>query len=245
VIRALIVDDEPLARRRIASLLQEHADFTIVGEAAHGEQAIDDIQALRPDVVFLDVQMPVVGGFDVVEAIGAEAMPHTVFVTAYDVHAIRAFEVEALDYVLKPFDDLRFGRVLDRVRRVRSGDASGARLAAAVRACAPKRLVARSGGRVRIVHWDDVDWIAAAGDYAEVHARGQVLLINETITALAARLPTEVFARVHRSTIVRLDKMAELRLEAHGDGVLKLASGSELRVSRRYRDAVDRFLGLT
>lgn len=243
MIRALIVDDEPLARQRIASLLGEHADFAIVGEAEHGEQAIEHIQALRPDVVFLDVQMPVVSGFDVVEAIGAEAMPHTVFVTAYDVHAIRAFEVEALDYVLKPFDDLRFGRVLERVRRAGNGEGRGVRLDAALRACAPPRLVARSGGRIRIVHWDDVDWIAAAGDYAEVHAGHQVLLVNETIGALAARLPPELFARVHRSTIVRLDRIVELRLEVHGDGVLKLAPGDELRVSRRYREAIDRYLG--
>jgi len=240
MIRALIVDDEPLARERVALLLGEHADFLVVGEAGHGVQAIKCIRSLRPDVVFLDVQMPSMSGFDVVEAIGPEAMPHTVFVTAYDAYAIRAFEAEALDYVLKPFDDLRFGRVLDRVRRARNGEGLPG---AATRARPTQHLVARMGGRMRIVPWDEIDWIAAAGAYVEVHAGAQVLLVDDTISGLASRLPAALFARAHRSLIVRLDRIVEVKLDPHGDGTMLLTTGDELRISRRYRVAIDRHLG--
>lgn len=245
MIRTLIVDDEPLARQRIATLLDDHADFAIVGEAGHGEQAIDRIASLRPDLVFLDVQMPVVSGFDVIEAIGPTKMPYTVFVTAHDTHAIRAFEVEALDYVLKPFDDLRFGHVLDRVRRASSANDHAGRLDAALRKRAEPHLVARSGGRVRIIPWEEIDWIRSAGNYAEVHAGAQVMLVDLTLASLAERLPPETFARIHRSTIVRLDRIVQLRLEAHGDGLVTIGSGAELRVSRRYRVSIDRYLALT
>lgn len=242
MIRALIVDDEPLARQRIGDLLREHADFVVAGEADHGEQAIDHILALRPDVLFLDVQMPGLTGFDVIDAVGPEAMPYMVLITAFDVHAIRAFEVEALDYILKPFDDLRFGRALDRVRRMKHAEANAQRPGALLPTFALPRLVARAAGRRRIIDWDEIDCVCAAGNYAEVHTGSQVTLIDGPLTALAERLPSELFARIHRSAIVRLDRIADLRLEPHGDGVVTLISGIEHRVSRRYRAAIDRYL---
>lgn len=241
MIRALIVDDEPLARRAVVAMLSAHADFEIVGEAGHGAAAVASIAALRPDLVFLDVQMPGMGGFDVIEAVGAEAMPLTVFVTAFDAYAVRAFEVQALDYVLKPFDDLRFGQVLDRVRRqLRMGEAQGARLQAMLDA-APT-LVARGHGGARLVRIDEIDWIGAAGDYAEVHAGERTLLLHESLASLEARLPGPAFARIHRSAIVRLDRLAEVRPGGHGDGLVRLHCGAELRFSRRYRQAIDRYL---
>lgn len=244
MIRTLIVDDEPLARRHVAALLQAQSDFEIVGEAAHGASAVAQIEAAKPDVVFLDVQMPEVTGFDVVEAIGAEAMPITVFVTAHDAFAIRAFEVRAIDYLLKPFGDGRFAQVLERVRRqvaVGPGRAGGltSLLASVPR---PPRLVARGNGVARIIPLEDIHWIGAAGNYAEVHIAGRVLLIDESIASLAARLPAQDFARIHRAVIVRLDAIAEVRSGSHGDGAARLASGVELRISRRYREAVWAYL---
>lgn len=244
MIRTLIVDDEPLARRAVRQPLAALGDFEVVGEAGHGAEAVAAIGALRPDLVFLDVQMPEMDGFGVIAAIGVDAMPLTVFVTAFDAYAVRAFEAEALDYLLKPFDDLRFGRVLERVRRqLATAKEQGGRLRSMLSelADAPK-LVARSHGSVRLVRLDEIDWIAAAGDYAEVHSNGRILLLNESMASLEARLPNEAFARIHRSAIVRLDRMAEIRPGAHGDGIVRLVCGAELRLSRRYRQAIDVYL---
>ena len=244
MIRALIVDDEPLARRRLRALLAGERDFEVLGEAGHGGAAIAAIEQLRPGVVFLDVQMPEMTGFDVIDAIGAGAMPVTVFVTAYDAFAVRAFEVQALDYLLKPFDDLRFARVLDRVRNaIKDGEAHGDRLGNMLGSFgrAPK-LIARSYGTTRLIKLEEVDWIAAAGDYAEVHALGGTHLINESMASLEARLPKTEFARIHRSLIVRMDRVCEVRSGAHGDGTVRLSCGTDLRFSRRYREAIDNYL---
>lgn len=244
MIRTLVVDDEPLARRHVRTLLAGEPDFEIVGEAAHGGEAIARIKALRPGLVFLDVQMPETDGFDVVDAVGVEAMPLTVFVTAFDEFAVRAFEVQALDYLLKPFDDMRFRSVLARVRRhIGGGEDQADRLRSMLGAHqrAPK-LVARTHGSVRLIRLDEVDWIAAAGDYAEVHAQGRAYLIDESMASLEARLPKAEFARVHRSAIVRLDRVVEIRPGSHGDGTIVLRSGAELRFSRRFRQAIDSYL---
>lgn len=245
MIRTLIVDDEPLARRHVRALLAQQPDFELVGEAEHGGAAASMIEAMRPDVVFLDVQMPEMTGFELVEAVGVEAMPLTVFVTAYDAYAVRAFEVQALDYLLKPFDDLRFGRVLDRVRRQigRSGAQTEQLRSMLMELGRGPDLVARSHGAVRLIRLDEVDWITAAGDYAEVHAGDRALLLNESMASLEARLPKSEFARIHRSAIVRLGRITEIRPGAHGDGLVRLACGVELRLSRRYRQAIDSYLG--
>jgi two-component system LytT family response regulator len=244
MIRALIVDDEPLARRHVRQLLAAEPDFEIVGEAEHGGAAIAQIESLRPDLVFLDVQMPETTGFDVIEAIGVEAMPLTVFVTAYDAFAVRAFEVQALDYLLKPFDDLGFARVIGRVRKeVANGHDRAARMRSMFDSLDREvRLVARTYGSTRFIGLDEVDWIAAAGDYAEVHSKGGTHLLNESIASLEARLPKAQFARIHRSLIVRLDRIGEVRPLSHGDGIIGLSCGAELRFSRRYRQAIDSYL---
>jgi two-component system LytT family response regulator len=244
MIRTLIVDDEPLARRAVRAPLEAHGAFEVVAEAEHGAAAVDAIGALRPDLVFLDVQMPEMTGFEVIESVGVDAMPLTVFVTAFDAYAVRAFEAQAFDYLLKPFDDLRFGRVLKRViGQLAAGSEHRDRLRSMLAAFgeAPK-LVARSHGVVRLVRLDEVDWIAAAGDYVEVHARGRALLLDESMASLEARLPAAEFARIHRSAIVRLDRLAEIRPGAHGDATVRLTCGTELRLSRRYRAGIDAYL---
>lgn len=244
MIRTLVVDDEPLARQHLRGLLAGHADFEVVGEAEHGGAGIDAIEELRPNLVFLDIQMPETSGFDVIDAIGIDAMPLTVFVTAYDAFAVRAFEVQALDYLLKPFDDLRFARVLDRIRKALSdGEGQGDRLRGMLGEFErPAKLVARSYGKVRLIKLEEIDWIAAAGDYAEVHALGGTHLIDESLASLEALLPKTEFARVHRSLIVRLDRLNEVRGGSHGDGTIRLTCGTELRFSRRYRHPLDLYL---
>ncbi len=241
MIRTLIVDDEPLARLRLRNLLAPESDFSVVGEAHHGEMAVAMIEADRPDLVFLDIQMPSFTGFEVIEAIGVDVMPATVFVTAYDEFAVKAFEVQALDYLLKPFDDIRFEQVLSRVRRAQVNQ--GKRLIQALGLVPMQpRLVARSRGVVRIIGYEDIDWIAAAGDYAEVHCADRAWLVNDSINALTSRLPPADFARIHRSTIVRMDRIAEVRPCSHGDGILILSCNTQLRFSRRYREALDVWL---
>jgi two-component system LytT family response regulator len=244
VIRTLIVDDEPLARRAVRTPLEAQGDFAVVAEAGHGAEAVEAIATLRPDLVFLDVQMPEMNGFEVIEAVGVDAMPLIVFVTAFDAYAVRAFEAQALDYLLKPFDDLRFGRVLERVRRqLATQGERGDLLRSMLRALGDTpKLVARSHGSIRLVRLDEIDWIAAAGDYAEVHANGRTLLLDESMASLEARLPHDAFARIHRSAIVRLDRVTEIRPGTHGDGVVRIACGAELRLSRRYRQTIDSYL---
>ena len=240
MIRTLIVDDEPLARRAVRMPLAAHGGFEVVGEAGHGAEAVAAIRTLRPDLVFLDVQMPEMDGFAVIDAVGAEAMPLTVFVTAFDAYAVRAFEAEAIDYLLKPFDDQRFARVIERIlRQAGVGDGRGG---AKAMLGVQTRLVIRGHGAARLIRIDEIDWIAAAGDYAEIHAGGRTLLLHESLTSLEARLPVAEFARIHRSTIVRLDRLVEVRTGAHGDGVARLTCGMELRFSRRYRAPIDLYL---
>jgi two-component system LytT family response regulator len=241
MIRTVVVDDEPLARRALCAPLASLPDFEIVAEAGHGAEAVAAIGALKPDLVFLDVQMPEMDGFAVIEAIGIEAMPLTVFVTAFDTYAVRAFEAQALDYLLKPFDDRRFAGMAERVRR-QLGAAEDQRTRLRSLLGAEVRLVARGSKGTHLVRLDEIDWIGAAGDYAEIHAAGRTLLLNESLASLEARLPGSAFARIHRSAIVRLDRLAEVRGGSHGDGIVRLACGAEIRFSRRYREPIDLYL---
>jgi len=240
VIRTLIVDDEPLARRAVRTPLVAHGGFEVVGEAGHGAEAVTAIRTLRPDLVFLDVQMPEMDGFTVIDTVGAEAMPLTVFVTAFDAYAVRAFEAEAIDYLLKPFDDQRFARVIERI--VRQVGAGGRQGGAGSMVGVQARLVIRGHGAARLIRIDEIDWIAAAGDYAEVHAGGRTLLLHESMASLESRLPVAEFARIHRSAIVRLDRLVEVRAGTHGDGIVRLTCGMELRFSWRYRAPIDLYL---
>jgi two-component system LytT family response regulator len=222
--RVLIADDEPLSRLRIRTLLETAPDVLVAGEAEDGIAAEALIRDLRPDAVFLDIQMPGASGLDVLDGLSPAERPLTVFLTAFDQFAVRAFEAEAVDYLLKPFDDLRFAGMLDRLRK---------RLAARPGA----QLSARARGRLTRIDLATIDWLAAAGDYVEVHAQGRTHLLDETLAGLSTRLPASAFARIHRSTLVRLDRVRTLESAGHGDGVVVLTSGARLRLSRRHRAA--------
>jgi two-component system LytT family response regulator len=237
-LRALIVDDEPPARKRLRGMLQLEPDVEVAGEAEDGTSALDAIGRLRPDVVFLDVQMPGMDGFEIVAALGPEACPPVVFVTAHDQFALRAFDAHAIDYLLKPFDRERLRQALSRVRRLSGSDALRARLASLIaetgRLRPPRRLMVRDAGRIYFVDLDDVDWIASAGHYAEVHASSGTHLMRESMARLESRLDTRRFARVHRGAIVNVDRIAALHPISHGELDLVLKGGAKLRVSRTY-----------
>lgn len=251
-IRALIVDDEPLARQRIRNLLKDEPDIEVVGECADGGEAVASIRDLRPDLVFLDVQMPVLDGFGVLEAVGPERMPAVIFVTAYDRYAIQAFEVNALDYLLKPFDRDRFRRALERARAQLGREPPaevGERLAAAAedaRGAGRKtldRIVIKSGGRVFFLRAEEIDWIEAAGNYLRIHAGGEMHLLRETMSGLEARLDPQTFLRIHRSTIVNIERIQELQPLFHGDYVVILRDGTQLNLSRGYKQRFQELFG--
>lgn len=251
MIRVLIVDDEPIARRGIRQQLRGEADVEVIGECGDGAAAIDAITELAPDLVFLDIQMPEVGGFDVVEAIGVARMPAVVFVTAYDEHALRAFDVHAVDYVLKPIDRHRFRTAVERARR-RVEHAPGEldshlnrRIAAALGELGrpahdyAKRLAIKGDGRVILVDVDEVDRLEAAGNYVEVHSGARRHLVRETMASLEARLDPARFVRVSRSSIVNAARVRELQPMFNGDFVAVLRDGTKVAGSRRYRAAFD------
>lgn len=250
-IRTLIVDDEPLARERLRQLLAAEEDIEIVGESLTGAAAVADIADLRPDLVFLDIHMPEMDGFAVLEAIGPENAPAVVFVTAYDTHALRAFDVHALDYLVKPFDKERFQKALERGRRqiekARSADA-GQKLLALLddvkKARKPAdRLVIKSGGRVFFLRFDEIDWIEAAGNYVKLHVGAEDFLHRETLTSLESRLDPEQFLRIHRSTIVNVERIQEMQPAFHGDYEVILRNGVRLTMSRNYRPRLQQLFG--
>ena len=243
-LRALIVDDEPLARDGIRLHLEDQPDIEVIGEAEDGESALEAIRELEPDIVFLDIQMPGVDGFGVLEQLRDEVVPEVVFVTAYDQFALQAFESHALDYLLKPFDAERFNRALSRIRthlrgrRRLEADARLIRLLDEMRN-KPRyleRLVVRSGGKILILRVDDVDWIEAAANYVKLHVGGRNYLLRETMTNMEKQLDPERFIRIHRSTIVRVDRIKLLEPLFQGDFLVVLEDGSRLPSSRGYRD---------
>ena len=231
--RVVIADDEPLARRGVRLRLQRQPEFTVERECRNGEEALAAIRGLKPDLVFLDIQMPGMSGLDVARAVRGESLPAVIFTTAYDEYALGAFEAHAIDYLLKPLDDARFERALDRARRL-IGTASR-------RDAAPERFWVKTCGRVVLVPVADVDWIGAEGDYARVHVGNRSYLINDSLRLLEARLDSARFARIHRSAIVNLARVAELRPQVNQDHVVSLTTGTQLRLSRTYyRRVVDR-----
>jgi len=250
-IRTLVVDDEPIARERVLSLLQQEDDVEVVGECGDGAQAVSAIQHQVPDLVFLDVQMPGVDGFGVIEAIGADKMPTVVFVTAYDEYALRAFEVHAIDYLLKPFGRDRFRQTLMHARahleRRRAGDL-GRRLLALVNDIKPEapkldRLIVKSGGRVFFLRTGDLDWIEAAGNYVRLHLGEESHLFRETMNRMESRLDPKRFVRIHRSRIVNTERIKELQPWFNGEHVVVLRNGQRLPLSRGYRDKLQEQLG--
>jgi len=262
VIRAIIVDDEALARRGIRARLERTGGYTVVAECASGREAIAAIREYAPNVVFLDVQMPGIDGFGVIDEIGADEMPVVIFVTAHDTHALRAFEAHAFDYLLKPIDDDRFAATVDRARRrVVEREESGVarRLAALMhdirpaldadrnslaRSGAPDasgptpsgRIVVRDRDRVIFIDVTDIDWVGADGDYVRIHTAGKSHLVRDTMAALEARLDPTAFVRIHRSTIVNSSRIKELRPYSSREYAVVLKDGTRLRLSRRYRD---------
>jgi two-component system LytT family response regulator len=245
--QTIIVDDEPLARQTLRLLLADQHDFAIAAECGHGAEAIDAIRRVHPDVLFLDVQMPEVDGFEVLRHLESDAVPAVIFVTAFDRYALQAFEQHALDYLLKPFSDERFTTVLDRTR-VRLRERTFASMAAqlsALLSSAPehRQLVVRDGTRSIIIPYDDIVWIEAEDYCARIHRRHRSILVRDSLRTLGGSLEGAGFVRVHRSAIVNVACVRELQPLAWGDQRLTLCDGTVLRVSRTYRADVIRSLG--
>jgi len=250
-IRVLVVDDEPPARQRLVDILGKDSQVDDILEAENGIAAVDMIQDERPDVVFLDVQMPELDGFGVIHMVGAAEMPLTVFVTAYDRHAIRAFEADALDYLLKPFSDERFNAAMARAKsRLESYSMRqfGLKVLQMVsKTAAPEgqwdRLVVKSGGITRFVRVVDIDWIEAAGVYVNLHVAGKELLYRAALHELVKKLDPVHFVRIHRSTVVNIESILQLEPISHGEFEVVLKDGSRSRVSRNYRAELEKRLG--
>jgi two-component system LytT family response regulator len=247
MIRTLIVDDEPLAREGLRVRLGLERDIQLVGEAADGPAAIELIRSELPDLVLLDVQMPGMDGFEVLTRIADECLPSVIFVTAHDRYAVRAFEVHAVDYLLKPLDGGRLRDAVERVRRTLNSGQSGpgeglVNLIASREKSSDRtpvrRWAVREDEHFVLLRAEEVDWIEAAANYVRFHARGKVYLLRATMAQLEEELDPRRFARIHRSTIVNLDRVREIRPEWHGDYDVLLTTGDVLRLGRRYRDAL-------
>jgi two-component system LytT family response regulator len=242
-IRALVVDDEPMARDRVLSLLQHEEDVEVVGECGDGTQAVTAIHNQAPDLVFLDVQMPGHNGFEVIEAVGADRMPTVIFVTAYDEYALKAFEVHALDYLLKPYSADRFKSALVHARqhlgarRWPGGDPPASERR--------DRLVIRSSGRIYFIRMRDIDWCEAAGNYVHLHVGTQTHLVRGTMAHIESQLDRAQFVRIHRSTIVNVDRIQELHSSFGGEYVVLLHDKTRLTLSRGYREGLQARLGKT
>ena len=242
-LRVVIADDEPLARQRIRRLLRAESDFRIAAECADGVQTTDAVLRESPDLLFLDVQMPALDGFAVLRGVPAERMPVTVFVTAYDRYALRAFEARALDYLLKPYSEARFRQALERAReqitllRDAAEPPDGAAAGVGV-----ARLLVREDGRVRVVAVEDVDYLEAARNYVRIHAGPATHLLREPLASLEARLDPARFARIHRSIVVNVDRVTEIEPWFSGDCHVLLRGGVRLRLSRGHREALERRL---
>jgi two-component system LytT family response regulator len=235
MIRTLIVDDEPFARASLLVLLRKDPEIEIAGECGTGAEAVEAIRTLRPDLVFLDIRMPDCDGFEVLERLGPAESPAVVFVTAYDEYALRAFEVEAMDYLLKPFDDARFARALNRAKESIRQRRNAAKK--------NDRLIVRSAGRVTFLRITEIDWIEAADYYVCLHTAGRTHLLRRTLTEMEKDLDPGAFCRIHRSTIVNLARVRELRLDAGGEYEVVLHDSTALRMSRGYRNALQSLLG--
>ncbi len=252
-IRTLIVDDEPLAREGIALRLTRYADIAIVGAFGRPADAISAIKRLAPDLLFLDVQMPGMSGFDVLRKAGLDSVPVVVFVTAHDQYALEAFRAHAIDYLLKPVDDDRFAETLDRARRQLASRRDGERArrlleflaqsGAAPPAPFQERLTIKDRDRIRFVAVDDVERVEAEGDYVRLHTHGRSHLMREKIGELERSLDPRKFLRIHRSAIVRLASIVEVQPYFHGEYIVVTKSGARVKVSRTYRDALSTALG--
>ena len=246
-IRALIADDEPLARERLRALLTRHPDVEVVGECANGAEAIEAIGELQPDLVLLDVEMPLLDGFGVLEALEPNALPAVVFVSAHDQYAVRAFESHAIDYILKPFDETRVDRALHRVRGqltrgqgARQIDPGLLSLLEEIRdRRRSDRLVVKAGGRVVFLRTEDIDWVEASGNYVRLHVGTEAHLLRESMKNMERRLDPATFVRIHRSAIVNVDRIKELEPWFHGEYIVILRDGTRLTSSRVFSDRLN------
>ena len=259
-LKAIIVDDEPLALDFLRACLAESNDIEIVEECRNGRDAVAAANKLRPELIFLDIQMPGINGFEVVKALQADLMPMVIFVTAFDQYAVDAFDLHAVDYILKPLDKERVTRSIERaIDRIKSGqeqsfktpligaiDSISERVTSHV-AEAPeedvpagikRKLVVRDSGVVKVIPFDDIDWVDAAGDYMCVHALGETHIVRSTLTELIAKLDDSLFVRIHRSTIVNIERVVTVSPLQKGGSLLHLKGGEELKVSRNYREAI-------
>jgi len=243
VIRALVVDDEPPARDLLRSLLGRLPDITVVGEAGDGREAVSAIETLRPDLVFLDVQMPELDGFSVIEEIGPDRMPAVVFVTAYDRYALRAFEVHALDFLLKPYDQKRLAAAVRHATERGVMTAQLKALLRELRTAGGSRLSIKSDGRVRFLDTEAIDWIEADDKVVRIHAGKEVHLMRTTLSSVGRQLDTATFVRIHRSTIVNAKRIREIQPWFHNDYVVIMADGTKLMTGRAYRTALKHLIG--
>ena len=242
--RVLIVDDEPLARERIRDLLRKESHFEIIGESGNGIDAISQIHKHAPDLVFLDVQMPELDGFGVMEQLGVENMPQVIFVTAYDQYALRAFEVHALDYLLKPFDRSRFKEALRRAQEhmeMRKNGDFKTKLKELLQEVKkePKyldRLIVKAEGRIYFIKTNEIDWIEAAGNYVSLHVGKEEHLMRETMHGMEKKLDPDKFIRIHRSTIVNIEHIKEIQPWFNGEYLIILHDDTRLTLSRKYRE---------
>ena len=250
-IRVMIVDDEPIACRRVQRLLKTEPNIEIIKTASNGRDAVEGIQKLNPDLVFLDIQMPGMDGFEVLRSLEPQHMPQIVFVTAYDRYAIRAFEVHALDYLLKPFDQDRFKEALSRAKDQILKDRNKAinhGLLSLLEEMKPsskylERLVVKTSGRVFFLKTEEIDWIEAQWKYVNIHVRKDAHLVREGMTSLESSLDPRKFVRIHKSSIVNVDQIAQLQPWFHGDYRVILRDGTTLTLSRRFRQNLDQLLG--
>lgn len=250
-LRALIADDEALSRARLRELIEREADIQLVAECANGKEAVDAIRANSPDLVFLDIKMPELDGFGVINAVRAGSMPAVIFVTAHDEFAVRAFEVHAVDYLLKPFDRERFQTALRRARTwlQRDGSARDDQLLSGVLATLQigrkylGRIPVKSQGRIAVINTDEIDWICAASNYVELHVGKQCHLLRSAIKTLAEQLPDDQFIQISRSHMVNLERIKEVRSKPHGDFEVLLRDNTTVPGSRSHRDKLRRLLG--
>ena len=262
-LRTIIVDDEPLALKLLRTVLSEIADIEVVAECSNGKQAVEAVTELEPELIFLDIQMPGMNGFDVIKSLQTEIMPMVVFVTAYDQYAVDAFDLHAVDYVLKPLDSERIARSFDRaidrlkndVDRSFKSPLIGAIEEISERASKEKtdksvnnlpdgmkrKLLVRDSGVVKVIPFDDIDWVDAAGDYMCVHAVGETHVIRSTLRDLMTKLDDNLFVRIHRSTIVNVERVVSVTPLQKGGSLLHLTQGESLKVSRNYRDSIRKF----
>lgn len=245
-IRTVIVDDEELGRDRMRSLLDMQPDVEVIAVCTDGPMAVEAIDRAQPDLVFLDVQMPGMDGFEVVENLEPTRLPAIVFVTAHDGHAIRAFEVHALDFLLKPFDQTRFEKALERARGQLARNPSKApvidsRIVSLLEELHeerryPERLIVKSSGRVFFVRTEDIDWVEASGNYVKIHTKNEAHLLRESMKNMEAKLDPKIFVRIHRSAIVNIDRIKELEPWFHGEYIVIMRDGTRLTASRVFSD---------